>query len=256
MQLLNPRGCPPGWDRGPTCIISSQYLRALRIAAKLDNSMSRYDGEAETVAQKINDLFWNEERGLYEDCPGGPDASQYGNAWAVHSGAATGERATRAMDAALNNPDLDPASFFGIYFMIRALEDCGQYAKFPQLLGRWQEMIDGGFSTWAEDITYWRSLCHAWSAFPTIEFLRGVLGIKPGKPGFEEILIQPQPLDLTWAEGSVPTPHGDVSNAWKIEDGVFSINITAPKGIPLKIILPDGSVHETLSGRFEAGIHL
>ncbi len=244
------RGCPPGWDRGPTCIISSQYLRALHAGTKL--GLNHCAEEAATVAQKINELFWNEERGLYEDCPGGPDASQYGNAWAVHSGAATGERATRAMDAALNDPALDPASFFGIYFMIRALEDCGQYAKFPQLLGRWQEMIDGGFSTWAEDITYWRSLCHAWSAFPTIEFLRGVLGIKPGKPGFEEILIQPQPLDLKFAEGSVPTPHGKVSTAFKIENGVFSIEVKAPPGIPLKIILPDGSVHETSSGTFDA----
>ena len=244
------RGCPPGWDRGPACIIGSQYLRALRVAAKLDASMGRYEEEAKTVAQKINALFWNEERGLYEDCPGGPDASQYGNAWAVHSGAATPERAARAMDAALENRELDPASFFGTYFVVRALEDCGQYSRFPQLLGRWQEMIDGGFSTWAEDITYWRSLCHAWSAFPAIEFLRGVLGVKPGKPGFAEILVQPQPLHLHSASGKAPTPHGAVSSVWKIADGVFSIKITAPAGVPLRIILPDGSVHRTTTGTF------
>ncbi|MCF7816424.1 MAG: hypothetical protein K9M54_00950 [Kiritimatiellales bacterium] len=244
------RGCPPGWDRGPTCIISSQYLRALRVAAKFDKSTSHYAEEAKAVAQKINDLFWNEKRGLYEDCPGGPDASQYGNAWAVHSGAATPERAARAMDAALENRELDPASFFGMYFVVRALEDCGQYSRFPQLLGRWQEMIDCGFSTWAEDITYWRSLCHAWSAFPAIEFLRGVLGVKPGKPGFEEILVQPQPLHLYSASGKVPTPHGAVSSAWKIENGVFSIATTAPAGVPLRIILPDGSVHRTTTGTF------
>jgi alpha-L-rhamnosidase len=259
------RGCPPGWDRGPTCIISSQYLRALHAAKKL--GLNQYEEEAEAVAQKINELFWNEARGLYEDCPGGTDASQYGNAWAVHSGAASPEQSTRAMDAALNNPSLDPASFFGIYFVIRALEDCGSstptppsghpsaggdcgpYEKFPQLLGRWQEMIDGGFSTWAEDITYWRSLCHAWSAFPPIEFIRGVLGIKPGKPGFEEILIQPHPLDLTFAEGSAPTPHGDVSCAWKIENGRFFITIEFPAGIPATLILPDGSEHCFTNGK-------
>jgi hypothetical protein len=244
------RGCPPGWDRGPTCIISSQYLRALRVAAKLDNSMSRYGEEAKTIAQKINDLFWNEQRGLYEDCPGGPDASQYGNAWAVHSGAASAQQAKRAMNAALENRELDPASFFGIYFMIRALEDCGEYRRFPQLLGRWQEMIDGGFSTWAEDITYWRSLCHAWSAFPPIEFLRGVLGVKPGKPGFAEIIVQPQPLHLRSASGKVPTPHGEVSNAWKIENGLFSLEVKAPSGIPVRVILPDGSEYRVTTGSF------
>ncbi len=248
------RGCPPGWDRGPTCIISSQYLRALRVAEKLENAVGSHlrkcDNSADRVAQKINELFWDEERGLYVDCPGGPDASQYGNAWAVHSGAASVEQAKRAMNAALNNSSLDPASFFGIYFMIRALDDCGQYSRFPQLLSRWQEMVDGGFSTWAEDITYWRSLCHAWSAFPLAEFLRGVLGIKPGKPGFAEILIQPQPLHLTFANGSVPTPHGEVSSGWKIENGLFSLEVEAPGGIPVHVILPDGSEHRFTNGGF------
>ncbi|MFA6172900.1 MAG: alpha-L-rhamnosidase C-terminal domain-containing protein [Kiritimatiellales bacterium] len=247
------RGCPPGWDRGPTCIISSQYLRALRVAAKLEKAAGRknnYEEEADSVAEKINALFWNEARGLYEDCPGGPDASQYGNAWAVHSGAAVARRAARAMDAVLENNELDPASFFGIYFITRALEDCGQYAHFPQLLGRWKEMVDGGFSTWAEDITYWRSLCHAWSAFPAIEFLRGVLGVKPGRSGFEEILVQPQPLDLKFAKGNVPTPFGKVSCDWNVANGTFSIQVKAPAGIPLRVILPDGSVHRTDTGIF------
>lgn len=241
------RGCPPGWDRGPTCIISSQYLHALRMADRMETAAggaaNGYLEKAEAVEARINALFWNEERGLYEDCPGGPDASQYGNAWAVYSGAATPYQAERAMDATLNDPALDPASFFGTYFIVRALEHCGQYEHFPLLLGRWQEMIDGGFSTWAEDITYWRSLCHAWSAFPLLEFLRGVLGIKPGKPGFEEILIQPHPLDLTFAEGSIRTPHGEISVDWKIENDLFSIAVTAPEGIPLEVILPDGTAY-------------
>jgi len=248
------RGCPPGWDRGPTCIISAQYLRALRVAATLEEAAGRrnsYTEEADVIAQKIDALFWNEERGLYEDCPGGPDASQYGNAWAIHCGAASAEKAARTVEAFFDNNELDPASFFGIYFIVRALENCGQYHRFPQLLSGWQEMIDGGFSTWAEDITYWRSLCHAWSAFPLAEFLRGVLGVKPRKPGFAEIHIQPQPLHLTFAKGSVPTPHGKVSIDWKREDSVFSIEVTSPKKIPLCIVLPDGSVHRSATGTFK-----
>ncbi|NOU36324.1 MAG: hypothetical protein HOO88_06105 [Kiritimatiellaceae bacterium] len=246
------RGQPPGWERGPTCIISSQYLHALRVAAKLEKAAGRknlYAEEADTIAQKINTLFWNEERGLYEDCPGGPDASQYGNAWAIHAGVATPEKAGRAITAIFENKELDPASFFGIYFMVRALEDAEQYHRFPELLGRWQEMIDGGFSTWAEDIVYWRSLCHAWSAFPTIEFLRGVLGVKPGKPGFEEIVIQPQPLDLQYANGSVPTLKGKVSVEWKIENNEFKLSVNAPAGIPLRIILPSGKTEVTKQGK-------
>ena len=248
------RGQPPGWNRGPTCIISSQYLRAVRKAANLERIAGRslqaeaYETEASELMKKIDALFWNEQRGLYEDCPGGPDASQYGNAWAIHSGAASPEKAKRAVNAIFENKALDPASFFGIYFIVRALEDCGEYRRFPQLLGRWKEMVDGGFSTWAEDITYWRSLCHAWSAFPLIEFLRGVLGVKPGKPGFEEILVQPCPLNLQYAKGTVPTAKGNVSVEWKIENGKFILSATGPAGVPLKLILPDGTTETTGKG--------
>ena len=243
------RGQPPGWDRGPTCIIGSQYLRAVKTAAELERftgsteQAKAYEKEAAGLSEKINTLFWNETRELFEDCPDGPDASQYGNAWAIHADVATPAQAAHAVTEIFENKTLDPASFFGIFFLVRALEDSAEYNRFPELLGRWKEMIDGGFSTWAEDITYWRSLCHAWSAFPLIEFLRGVLGVKPDKPGFERILIQPSIAGRQAAKGAVPTPHGAVHVEWAVKDSVFQLSVKAPEAVPLRIILPDQTEH-------------
>jgi len=130
-----------------------------------------------------------------------------------------------------------------VHFLVRALEDSGEYNRFPELLGRWQEMVDGGFSTWAEDITYWRSLCHAWSAFPLIEFLRGVLGVKPDAPGFARILIQPNTAGRFAARGFVPTPHGPVHVSWTAGADGFRLSVQTPVEIPVRIILPDGTEH-------------
>jgi hypothetical protein len=54
-----------------------------------------------------------------------------------------------------------------------------------------------------------RSNCHSWSAYPAVYLKTTVLGIKPIKPGFKEFVILPHMSDLTYAQGSVPTPYGD-----------------------------------------------
>ncbi|KAL6412953.1 hypothetical protein AUP68_02447 [Ilyonectria robusta] len=73
------------------------------------------------------------------------------------------------------------------------------------------------------------SLCHGWSAGPTAELSRYVLGIQPTKPGFEEWKIAPQTLDLKWAKGRQRTPRGDISVDWKFEDGLLQMEVKSPK---------------------------
>ncbi|AKJ64720.1 alpha-L-rhamnosidase C-terminal domain-containing protein [Kiritimatiella glycovorans] len=250
------RGQPPGWDRGPTCIISSQYVYTLRVMADLERAVGEteradaLDRRSEDLAGAVYDLFWNADRGVYEDCPGGPDASRYGQAWALLAGAVPEAMRETVVDRMLADDSLDPASFFGCYYLIRALHETGHYDRFPEVIDRWNEMIDGGLSTWAEELTYWRSLCHAWSAFPLLEFLGGVLGIRAGRPGFEEIVVAPHPLHLTAASGHVTTPRGRVEVAWKVENDGLDLQVRGPEDVPLRVILPDGAEHRSNGGAF------
>ena len=57
----------------------------------------------------------------------------------------------------------------------------------PEFLGPWHEMIDHGLDTFVEENSYWRSLCHAWSAHPALEFQTRVLGVTPAEPGFARV---------------------------------------------------------------------
>ena len=60
-------------------------------------------------------------------------------------------------------------------------------------------------------------------------FYRSLLGINAASPGFETILIKPQPAgDLTWAKGSYRSVRGVIGSDWKKENGRFEMNVSIP----------------------------
>lgn len=70
---------------------------------------------------------------------------------------------------------------------------------------------------------------------------RYVLGIRPLRPGFEEVLLAPQPADLTWAEGAWHCPKGAIHVSWRFDEtGIFTLHATLPAGISGIIRTPEG----------------
>ncbi len=250
-----PRGVVPGADRGPTCIHAAQYINALDEAAWL----FRHDGqadEAETLAAEAGRLrpaaqraFWSEAEGLYFDRPGGPEVSQYGNAWAIVAGLAGERERAIVMKRFPGDAKLAPGSFFWWHTGFAALAKAGRYEDMPRYLGPWHESIGYGLSTFVEENSYWRSLCHAWSAHPVLEFQQRILGVTPAAPGFARLAIRPHRCGLTHARGSVCTPHGLVEVAWRAEGGRFRLEASVPGAIPTEVTLPDGAVHAFAGGR-------
>ena len=257
-----PRGVVPGADAGPTCIIAAQYILALDEVADLCRLLERtreadeLAAEAAALRPKLHARFWSETEGLYFDRPGGPELSQYGNAWAVVCGAAGERERARVMQRFPADPKLAPGSFFWWHAGFRALDLCGAYDRMPEFLGPWREMVDNGLSTFVEENSYWRSLCHAWSAHPVIEFHTRVLGVTPRLPGFAEIEIAPHRCGLAHAAGSVCTPRGLIEVAWRVAEGKFHLAVTAPAGTALTIVAPNGSTRTPAGGRFEEAFAL
>lgn len=70
-----------------------------------------------------------------------------------------------------------------------------------------------------------------------------VLGVRPLKPGFRKFIVAPQMTkDLSYAEGSVPTPYGIIQAGWRrTKDGLVSLDFTVPRGTTAEIFL--GKVH-------------
>src|SRR5690606_14079935 len=90
------------------------------------------DDEAEALTADVAQLrrtlhatFWSESEGLYFDRPGGPEVSQYGNAWAVACGAADDSTCARLRERFPDDEKLAPGSFFSWHSSFKAMRRLG-----------------------------------------------------------------------------------------------------------------------------------
>ncbi|KAI0110934.1 Six-hairpin glycosidase-like protein [Nemania sp. FL0031] len=99
------------------------------------------------------------------------------------------------------------------------------------------------------------SLCHGWSAGPTAELSKYVLGVMPTRPGWVEFRIAPLTLGLKAAEGKVPTIKGSIYVKWDFDErGLLSVVVDAPGGTRGTIYLPEPLLVPAASSTFEINL--
>jgi hypothetical protein len=93
------------------------------------------------------------------------------------------------------------------------------------------------------------SLAHAWGAGPTQILTEAVIGATAVDPGYKTFQVKPQPVDLGWAEGQVPTAFGPMIVKWAQDTGtgMFHLEVTAPEGTGGEVWIPVGSAPEAAS---------
>ena len=98
----------------------------------------------------------------------------------------------------------------------------------------WEFLRPGG----AADMYPRDSLAHGWSSAPTRLLTEYVLGVAPVSPGYATFSVAPHPATLTWAEGTVPTPHGAINAAWRRTRSLFTLTIEVPPGTTAQATVP------------------
>ncbi|GAB6011967.1 alpha-L-rhamnosidase-related protein [Viscerimonas tarda] len=158
------------------------------------------------------------------------------------------------------------STFYG-YYMLQAQALAGQYQEAIDVIRQfWGGMLDMGATTFWEDFNmewldnaarldeltpagkkdihgdfgaycypgFRHSFCHGWSSGPTAWMTEHILGIQVVEPGCKTIKIEPHLGDLTWVEGSYPTPFGVLKvKHTKDADGKTTSQISAPKGVKI-----------------------
>lgn len=158
------------------------------------------------------------------------------------------------------------STFYG-YYMLRAMAKAGNHRGALDIIRQyWGAMLDLGATTFWEDFNmewlpnaaridelvpegkkdihgdygaycykgFRHSLCHGWASGPTSWLSEEVLGVKVVAPGCKVVRIQPHLGDLEWAEGTFPTPYGEIRiRHEKRADGTVKSTINAPKGIKI-----------------------
>jgi alpha-L-rhamnosidase len=72
---------------------------------------------------------------------------------------------------------------------------------------------------------------------------RNMAGINPDieAPGYKKIVIAPKPgRQISSVSAELDTPYGIVSSSWKIENGVFKLDVVIPANTTATVLLPGG----------------
>lgn len=162
------------------------------------------------------------------------------------------------------------STFYG-YYLLEAMAKAGNYVGAMNMISTfWGAMLDLGATSFWEDFNidwlkedvapidalvperkkdihgdfgaycyegFRHSLCHGWASGPTAWLSRHVLGVEVLEPGCKVVSINPNLGNLEWAEGSFPTPYGEIRISHRRgEDGMIVSEINAPREV--KVIRP------------------
>jgi len=195
-----------------------------------------------------------------------PSPSKQANALAVLAGMADARETNRTLLA--RDPHSGLSTFYG-YYILEARARAGDHRGCLDLIRTyWGGMLDRGATTFWEgfelewlsgsgrideltpqgsrdlhadhgDYSYVglrHSLCHGWAAGPTAWLSEHVLGVAPAAPGFEKITLAPHLGDLTFAEGTVPTPHGLLRVRHERRGSGVKTEVDAPRDVRRRIV--------------------
>jgi len=240
----------------------------LAAAAGDSADSATYASDAASLKSAINAHLYNSSTGLYYLSNGDTSTvAQDANALAVLYGvAAASDDATilTAMKTDLWTTSYGPQPFSGSSYADTVSPYISGYELDARLAADdtadaetlletvWGHMIAAGASqtgTMWENVSgstgqpglgTYTSLSHGWSTTPVSALSGYVLGVQPASAGYATWTVQPHPGDLSWAEGSVPTPHGAVAVDWAGESGAyqFSMQVSAPSGTTGTIAVP------------------
>ncbi len=267
---------------GEAGALNAQLAGALRVAAELARAVGwerealRLAARAAAIGQALNARHWDARRGVYVDMVDPVTGAQaawtsqhasaaialWADAPAERAAAALGRIAesqrltfTAAPPIAPTGAALEPedgvvlANTFYSHFVYEALARHSRLRDALRLMReRYGPMLARGATTLWESFEPTASLCHGFSATPTYQLSRRVLGVAPAAPGFAEIELAPDLADLEHAEGVVPTPHGDVEARLERTRHGFVARYRTPKGLGARAEPPPGHAIEGWPG--------
>ncbi len=262
---------------GYATVLNAELCGAFEIAGRFAEVLGWSREHARRTAQASQlrsalEAHWDDARGLYVDCvdPGSGErqsrTSQHANAAMILWGGASPARArevagkigddarlrlTPAPPVIVEGEVFDPASHivlantFFSHFVYAALAKAGRFDLALDLMQkRYGGMVERGATTLWEGFEPHASLAHGFSATPTWQMIRHVLGIAPASPGFDAISIRPHLGDLEFARGVQPTRLGDIEVTLRKVDAHIRVEVVLPEATSGELTATEGYVLE------------
>ncbi|MEI8122261.1 MAG: hypothetical protein WCI20_09425 [bacterium] len=222
--------------------MTSFLVRALIVQAELRRrlndtpaKMLEHIAEADRLAQAFRTNLIDPETGTVWDGRSGwskvelsrwlpadgPDkvVTRHGAILAVWAGILNLEAGRRALGQVLDDPTLpEPQPYFQ-HFLFDSLQKVGWFAeRGRKQLDLWQAMLAEHPHTLREMWTH-GDYSHAWCGTPLVQCSERILGVEVLSANPPRVHLSPQPLNLTWAQGTVPVGRVDLSVRWERRNG-------------------------------------
>ena len=166
---------------------------------------------------------------MIADGPGVDEYSQHCQVFAVLTETGDESARTENLLRTIEDKSYTQCTVAMRFYLFRALEKIDRYELTKEYWKPWRMMVENNCSTCIESEAFARSECHGWGALALYELPSVTLGVRPAKPGFEEIEIKPVPGYMTAAEGVVITPKGEVQVSWKLKNDSIEVEYDLPE---------------------------
>lgn len=234
-------GVPRATLYGPITMESLLYILGLTYASDLaafigeQELSNEFKEKACRIREAVN-KYCRGKDGMYKDGPDVEEYSQHCQVFAILTDTVNLEAGKKYLLDTLDNTEAyAQCSVAMMFYLYRAVEKCSIYEKTDKLWNTWRVMVNKNLTTCEEDPVNSRSDCHAWGALALYELPSVILGVRPVKPGYEEVLIAPADGYLQWAEGHVITPKGMIHVKWnKVNEDRF-LEVSAPNSVKVKV---------------------
>jgi hypothetical protein len=226
-----------GLNDGKSSILSMQLAYAAQKASELFNfygqaeQAEKYSKIALDLSNAVYKKCFDESRGYLADTPDRNEFSMHAQIFGVLTNTIPEKDQKEFVQRFMNDKSLIQPTMYFRFYLTQALKKTGLADLYLETLGLWDEMLQRGLTTFAENPDPARSDCHAWSASPDYDFLATVAGIRPGSPGFRTVDIEPALGNLNFIKGEMPHPAGTIK---------FDLKRTGDHGLSGEIMLPEG----------------
>lgn len=189
-----------------------------------------YTTMAGRLMQAVEATFWDEGKGAFIHSIGDygrcETVTRYANMFALMYDLVDSDKKDSIAVNVIKNPAVQEVGTpYARFYELDAIGTVGDKDYIlREIRSYWGGMLDLGATSFWEKFSYdetdhyemydrpfGKSLCHAWGASPVYLLGKYFLGVTPAEAGYASFTACPYLGDLSFIEGSVPTPGGNVS---------------------------------------------
>lgn len=233
----------------------SAYADLAKIAEALGKTaeQGQYQGYADTIKKAMIEQLYDSAAGAFVDGMAADGTksghySQHATAYALSCGVYDSPEMAEKLAAYLDSQGEIRMSVYGSYFLLDGLYKAGNGNAAMKMMTStgtrsWNHMLNDLKATitteaWDPANKPNMTWSHPWGSAPASQIVRGMFGIQPLKPGFEEFQIKFQPGDVAGARVEVPTVKGKIAAEYTKTDKNFQAEVTVPANTQTVVYVP------------------